>query len=133
MDFPGGCILVYVRIQLQLVQHWIHVYVCMWRLVVQTAETAESPVAVFLLVVNIPFVMEKQISMVQILLATRAIPVSVRSWVIDVPSMQVVQVLPSCWPVGCHDRWPAYVPQLPIFKKVIDITVVAQRPFPLVQ
>ena len=51
----------------------------------------------------------------------------------DVAGMQVVQVLPSRWPLGCHDRCPAYVPQLPLINKVVDITVVAQRPFPLVR
>ena len=41
--FLGDGILVYFRIQLLLVQHWIHVYVRKWRLMVQTAKTTESP------------------------------------------------------------------------------------------
>ena len=195
--FLEGCILVHFRIQLLLVQHWIHVYVSKWRLmvidilfmlrrlisvvltnsedhrgstvavriwwslspllgravsqvppvektfvlpqlqlveklpaVVQTAETAESSaVAVLCWPSTIPLVLaEADFHGPDFSCDHRASPVSVRSRVSDVPvACRGVQVLPSRWPVGCHDRCPAYVPQLPLFNKVVDITVVAQR------
>ena len=59
--FLGDAILVYFRIQLLLVQHRIHVYVSIWRFMVQTANCGVSTVAVLFLVVDIPFVTQRLI------------------------------------------------------------------------
>ena len=59
--FLGDAILVYFRIQLLLVQHWIHAYVSILRFMVQTANCGVSAVAVLFLVVDIPFVTQRLI------------------------------------------------------------------------
>ena len=78
-------------------------------------------------VVIIPVVAQRLIPMV---LTTMVIPqLQFLDKVIDVPGMQVVQVLPSCLPVVCNDRCP---PQLQYINKVV-YTPSRCLGFPMVQ
>ena len=62
-------------------------------------------------------------------LATMKIPqLRLLNEVIDVPGMQVAQVLPSRWPVKCNDRC---LPQLQFINKVVHTPVEAQCLIPM--
>ena len=95
-----------------------------WRVWFRLQKTGFSAVEF----VDISFVTQWHISVV---LATKKIPLlQLLNEVIDVPCVQVVQVLPCRLPVVCNDRC---LSQLQFINKVVHTPVVAQSLIPMVQ